>query len=80
MTTAVAEYAAVERRAFSDVRRNGRRLEGYAATFGAEARIGSFVETIAAGAFRARWRGTSSRCSTIHPCTSWGGPDRERFA
>ncbi len=53
MTTAVAEYAAIERRAFADVRRAGRRLEGYAATFGAEARIGSFVETIAAGAFRA---------------------------
>jgi hypothetical protein len=29
-----------------------RRLEGYAATFGSEARIGSFVETIAPGAFR----------------------------
>lgn len=44
--------AAVERRSFSEVRSNGRRLEGYAATFGSEARIGQFVETIAAGAFR----------------------------
>ncbi len=32
-------------------RGNPRRLEGYAATFGAEARIGGFVETIRAGAF-----------------------------
>lgn len=40
----------IERRAF-EVRAKGRRLEGYAATFGAEARIGSFVETIAPGAF-----------------------------
>lgn len=43
---------AVERRAFSDVRANGRRLEGYAATFGAEAQLGTFVETIEPGAFR----------------------------
>lgn len=44
--------AAVERRSFTEVRSNGRRLEGYAATFGSEARIGRIVETIAAGAFR----------------------------
>ena len=44
---------AIEQRAFPDVRRNGRRLEGYAATFGADAHIGSFVESIAPGAFRA---------------------------
>lgn len=31
---------------------NGRRLEGYAATFHTEARIGEFVETIAPGAFK----------------------------
>jgi uncharacterized protein len=43
--------AAVERRAFSELRSNGRRLEGYAATFNSEARIGRFVETIATGAF-----------------------------
>ena len=42
----------MERRAFTEVRASGRRLEGYAATFGTEARIGSFTETIAAGAFR----------------------------
>ena len=42
---------AVERRSFSEVRSNGRRLEGYAATFGSEARMGSIVETIAPGAF-----------------------------
>lgn len=32
---------------------NPRRLEGYAATFGVETRIGDFVETIRAGAFAA---------------------------
>lgn len=44
--------ASIEHRAFSEVRASGRRLEGYAATFGSEARIGRFVETIAAGAFK----------------------------
>lgn len=45
----------LERRTFaSEVRAKGRRLEGYAATFGTEARIGdSFTETIAPGAFAA---------------------------
>lgn len=44
----------VERRAAAlEVRAAGRKLEGYAATFGAEARIGSFRETIARGAFAA---------------------------
>lgn len=42
----------IERRAFgAEVRAKGRRLEGYAATFGQEARIGNFIETIQAGAF-----------------------------
>jgi HK97 family phage prohead protease len=42
----------IERRAFAaELRAKGRRLEGYAATFGAEARIADFVETIAPGAF-----------------------------
>ena len=45
--------ANTERRAFAaEVRASGRRLEGYVATFGAEARIGTFTETIRAGAFR----------------------------
>jgi HK97 family phage prohead protease len=48
---------AVERRSFSEVRSNGRRLEGYAATFGSEARIGRVVETIEPGAFRASLAG-----------------------
>jgi HK97 family phage prohead protease len=48
---------AVERRSFSEVLANGRRLEGYAATFGSEARMGSFVETIAPGAFRSALAG-----------------------
>jgi len=44
----------VERRAVvGELRAKGRRLEGYAATFGAEARIGAFTETIAPGAFAA---------------------------
>lgn len=37
----------------SEVRANGRKLEGYAATFGKEARIGGgIIETIRAGAFQ----------------------------
>lgn len=44
---------AIERRSFLEVRQNGRRLEGYAARFGSEARIGTFKETIAPGAFSA---------------------------
>ena len=34
-----------------EIRAKGRRLEGYAALFGTEARIGTFVETIRRGAF-----------------------------
>jgi HK97 family phage prohead protease len=47
-----------ERRALAaEVRAKGRRLEGYAATFGAAAEIGGrFVETIARGAFAATLR------------------------
>ena len=41
----------IERRAVTEYRAAGRRLEGYAARFGVEARIGNVVETIAAGAF-----------------------------
>jgi uncharacterized protein len=43
----------VEIRAAAEVRQAGRRLEGYAATFGTPARIGTFTETVRAGAFRA---------------------------
>jgi uncharacterized protein len=44
--------ANTERRAFAaEVRASGRRLEGYVATFGAEARIGTFTESLAATAF-----------------------------
>ena len=45
----------LERRAAVELRAsaNGRRLEGYAARFGVEARIGAFRETITPGAFRA---------------------------
>jgi len=42
------------RRAFDlEVRAKGRKLEGYAATFDTEARIGRTIETIAKGAFSA---------------------------
>lgn len=43
---------ALERRAFLEVRAAGRRLEGYAATFGTDAQFGELVEVIAPGAFR----------------------------
>jgi HK97 family phage prohead protease len=50
----VERRAKTERRAIvGELRAKGRRLEGYAATFGAEARIGNFTETIAPGAFAA---------------------------
>jgi HK97 family phage prohead protease len=43
----------LERRAgLLQVRARGRHLEGYAALFGVEARLGPVVETIAAGAFK----------------------------
>ena len=43
----------IEKRGYTlEIRTKGRRLEGYAATFGTPADIGGrFVETIAAGAF-----------------------------
>jgi HK97 family phage prohead protease len=41
------------RAAIFELRAAGRRLEGYAATFGSPAVIGAFTETIRAGAFRA---------------------------
>lgn len=41
----------MERRASTEIRAAGRRLEGYAAVFGVEARIGSFSEIIRPGAF-----------------------------
>lgn len=47
----------LERRQATELRTNGRRLEGYAATFNSEARIGSFVETILPGAFRSALAG-----------------------
>lgn len=43
----------LERRAAIELRATGRRLEGYAATFGTPAQIGGVSETIQAGAFRA---------------------------
>ena len=41
----------LERRAFIEVRTAGRRIEGYAATFGSVANIGGYQERIAPGAF-----------------------------
>ena len=42
----------LERRAATELRAAGRRLEGYAAVFGVPAKIGGFTETIREGAFR----------------------------
>jgi HK97 family phage prohead protease len=42
----------IERRISLEVRAQGRKLQGYAATFGTEARISDFVEVIAQGAFK----------------------------
>lgn len=42
----------IEKRTAAEVRAEGRRLVGYAATFGTETRIADFTETIAPGAFR----------------------------
>ena len=48
----------LERRSAAiEVRARGRRLEGYAALFGVEARIGTFSESIRAGAFAGSLRG-----------------------
>jgi len=41
----------IEKRAATEVRAEGRKLVGYAAVFGQEARIADFVEKIAPGAF-----------------------------
>ena len=41
----------LERRAVVELRVAGRKLVGYAATFGTEARVGDFTEVIARGAF-----------------------------
>jgi HK97 family phage prohead protease len=43
----------MEKRAAAEVRAEGRKLVGYAATFGTEARIADFSETISRGAFAA---------------------------
>lgn len=45
--------ATLERRQAIEFRSDGRKLVGYAATFGTEAKLGSIVETIRPGAFRA---------------------------
>ena len=51
-TPAHVDMPKTERRAIvGELRAKGRRLEGYAATFGVEARIGNSTETIAPGAF-----------------------------
>jgi HK97 family phage prohead protease len=42
----------LERRAVLELRRQDRKLSGYAAKFGTEARIADFIETISPGAFR----------------------------
>lgn len=57
--TGAAGLPAIERRAFFEVRASpqGRRLEGYAATFGVRAKLGDIEESILPGAFRASLSG-----------------------
>jgi len=47
----------IEKRFSAEIRAKARRLEGYAATFGTEARINDFREIIRPGAFRASLTG-----------------------
>lgn len=49
--------ATLERRFATELRKAGRRIEGYAATFDHEADLGGFRERIAPGAFRAALAG-----------------------
>ncbi len=59
MMGAANPSAAIERRAFTEVRAVAahRRIEGYAATFGSVAEFGDFSETIERGAFKAALAG-----------------------
>ncbi|MFT8247290.1 HK97 family phage prohead protease [Roseomonas sp. BN140053] len=57
MTAAARFPDGLECRAAAELRASGRRLEGYAAVFGVAAAVGSFTETIRAGAFRASLAG-----------------------
>jgi HK97 family phage prohead protease len=60
----------IERRASKlEIRARGRRLEGYAAVFNVEARIGDFIETIAPGAFRSVSRDTDILALVDHDPT-----------
>lgn len=52
-TSTRAKPVKLEQRAVLELRAKDRRLEGYAAKFNTEARIGDFIEVIAPGAFRA---------------------------
>ncbi len=54
-----ARHTVEKRGATLEVRARGRRLEGYAALFGSEARIGAIVETIRPGAFTATLAGNA---------------------
>lgn len=47
----------MEKRIATDLKAEGRKLSGYAATFGTETRIADFMETIAPGAFAASLSG-----------------------
>ena len=60
------ENPAIERRGAVGVTASGRSLTGYVATFGTEARIGGFTESIAPGAFTATLRGDSAARSAFY--------------
>jgi hypothetical protein len=52
----------IERRAVTELRAKERRLEGYAAKFGVEAKISDFIEVIQPGAFKL------PRAAIFSPC------------
>lgn len=58
-----------EIRIVAELRRSGRRLEGYAATFGTEARIAGFTEVIAPGAFASTLEGRDILALVDHDAT-----------
>lgn len=68
----------MERRTFTEFRSTGRRLEGYAAVFGSDAKIGDFVETIAPGAFRGGLDGDVLALLDHDLARSSAAPDRAR--
>jgi len=59
----------MEKRHVTEYRATGRKLTGYAATFGAEARITDFIEVIMPGAFKASLEGRDVLALVDHNTT-----------